>query len=278
MADLRALVADLTAEGDELDAVVAPLPESDWARATPAEGWSVAHHIAHLAWTDEVATLAVTDPARFQLEMKRAHGLASHVDRAAAERAAQPPADLLAGWRAGRAGLVAALAAAPQHARLPWFGPPMSVASMASARLMETWAHGQDLVDALGRTRPATPRLRHVAHLGVRTRNFAFLLHERRVPTEQFRVELLGCDGEPWVWGPADAPQRVTGQALDFCLLVTQRRHRSDLALWAEGADADEWLDIAQAFAGPPGAGRPPARARSAVTQPLSAHRPGGGG
>jgi hypothetical protein len=50
----------------------------------------------------------------------------------------------------------------------------------------------------------------------------------------------------------------VTGPAEDFCLLATQRRHRADLGVLAEGAQAQEWLDIIQAFAGPPGAGRQP--------------------
>ncbi len=262
MADLHALVADLVAEGDELDRTVASLPECDWGLATPAAGWSIAYQIGHLAWTDDVAMLAASDPARFQLEIERA--LASYdgfVDRAAAERAAQAPAQLLAGWRTGRTALATALAAVPAGVKLPWFGPPMSAASMATARLMETWAHGQDVCDALGVRRAPTARLRHVAHIGARTRDFAYLLHDRRVPAEPFRVELTGPDGELWAWGPDAAAQRITGAALDFCLLVTQRRHRGDLALRAEGADADEWLDIAQAFAGAPGTGRAPAAA-----------------
>jgi uncharacterized protein (TIGR03084 family) len=134
----------------------------------------------------------------------------------------------------------------------------MSAASMATARLMETWAHGVDVRDALGLPSPATPRLRAVAHLGVRTRDFAFGVHGQAPPAEPFRVELTGPDGEPWTWGPPDALQRVTGPALDLCLLVTQRRARADLALSAQGPDADRWLDLAQAFAGPPGAGRAP--------------------
>jgi len=72
----------------------------------------------------------------------------------------------------------------------------------------------------------------------------------------QFRVELTGPSGQTWTWGPDEARQRVTGSALDFCLLVTQRRNRSELDLTAVGPDADEWLAIAQAFAGPPGNGR----------------------
>lgn len=264
MADLGALVADLAAECAELDAIVAALPEAEWARPTPAAGWTIAHQIGHLAWTDDVAALAASDGARFQRDLNGALAAGdSFVDRAAMQRAAQPPADLLKSWRTGRAALVTALCAVPDGARLPWFGPAMSAASMATARLMETWAHGQDVADARGITRAPTARLRHVAHLGVRTRDFAYLLNDRRVPAEQFFVELTAPDGEPWAWGPADAAQRVTGPALDFCLLVTQRRHRSELAVRAEGADADEWLGIAQAFAGPPGPGRQPERMTS---------------
>lgn len=134
----------------------------------------------------------------------------------------------------------------------------MSTASMATARLMETWAHGLDVAEALGVTRAPTDRLRHIVRLGVRTRDFAFGVHGLTPPFEEFRVELVAPSGELWSYGPEDAPQRVTGPALDFCLLATQRAHRADLALTAEGEGADRWLDIAQAFAGPPGDGRAP--------------------
>lgn len=151
-----------------------------------------------------------------------------------------------------------ALYAAPTGTRFPWYGPPMSAASMATGRLMETWAHGQDVADAVGVVRPPTDRLRHVVRIGVRARDFAFGVHGLNPPTAEFRVELLAPSGELWTYGPEGAPQRVTGPALDFCLLVTQRAHRADLAVEAVGAEAGRWLDIAQAFAGPPGAGRPP--------------------
>jgi uncharacterized protein (TIGR03084 family) len=142
---------------------------------------------------------------------------------------------------------------------LPWYGPPMSAASSVTARLMETWAHGQDVVDALGLVRRPTARLRHVAHLGVRTLGWSFRLHGHPVPETPVYVELAGPGGDRWTWGPDDAADRVTGTALDFCLLVTQRRHRSATALLATGPIADTWLDLAQAFAGAPGPGRPPA-------------------
>lgn len=261
---------DLERESEELDALVGELSEEQWALATPAPGWTIAHQIAHLAWTDRSALLAMTDPEAFAGEVEKALAAPDRfVDAGAEEGAAGPPARILADWRAGRQALARTLEAAPTKTRFPWYGPPMSAASMATARLMETWAHGQDIADTLGVVRTPTDRLRHVAWIGVRARDFAFGAHGLPAPAEEFRVELRGPSddladglvddlaGDLWTYGPEGAAQRVTGPALDFCLLVTRRAHRADLAVRAEGPDADRWLDIAQAFAGPPGAGRP---------------------
>ncbi len=161
-------------------------------------------------------------------------------------------------WRADRERLVAALGAAADGARVPWFGPAMSVASFITARLMETWAHGQDVVDALGQSREATPRLRHVAEIGVRARPFAYAINGLQMPEQPVYVELAAPGGEVWTWGPADAADTVTGSALDFCLLVTQRRHRDDVDLTVTGEAAAQWMGIAQAYAGAAGSGRRP--------------------
>ncbi|MFD9564897.1 TIGR03084 family metal-binding protein [Streptomyces sp. NPDC059994] len=258
MSDQTAVLDDLRAEGEELDRLVGALGASDWRRATAAAGWTVAHQIAHLAWTDGAALLAVTDADAFAVEVEKAVASpGTFVDEGAEAGARLAPDELLGRWRHGRERLREALEAAPAGARFPWYGPPMSTASMATGRLMETWAHGQDVWDALGRTREPTDRLRHVARIGVRARDFAFAVRGLPAPAEEFRVELNGPSGL-WTYGPPDAAQRVTGPALDFCLLVTQRIHRSDTAVRAEGPDADRWLDIAQAFAGPAGPGRAP--------------------
>ncbi|MGW7524870.1 TIGR03084 family metal-binding protein [Streptomyces sp. NPDC054783] len=259
MADPTPVIDDLRAESEELDLLVAELSSEQWALPTPAPGWTLAHQIAHLAWTDRSALLAVTDAGAFQALVEKALAApGSFVDEGAEEGARLAPAELLSTWREGRAALDQALRNAPPGARFPWYGPPMSAASMATARLMETWAHGLDIADALGVVLPPTDRLKHVVRLGVRTRDFAHTVHGLTPPAEEFRVELTAPDGAVWAYGPESAPQRVTGPALDFCLLVTQRAHRADLALTAVGPDADRWLDIAQAFAGPPGGGRPP--------------------
>ncbi|MER6299631.1 TIGR03084 family metal-binding protein [Kitasatospora sp. NPDC001539] len=259
---LHGLLADLAAESDVLDDLVAALAPEDWARPTPAEGWTVAHQIAHLAWTDDWTVLAARDPEGFTTAfgsaVERLAPGADPVEEGAREGAAAGPAQLLARWRAGRAEVLAALGSAPADVRLAWFGPPMKPASMATARLMETWAHGQDVADALGATREPTARLRHIAHLGLRTLGFAFAAHGLPAPDRPVRLELTAPDGGTWTFGPAGAADVVTGPALDFCLLVTQRRHRDDLALTATGPVATAWLPIAQAFAGAPGKGRQP--------------------
>ncbi|MDX3544544.1 TIGR03084 family metal-binding protein [Streptomyces europaeiscabiei] len=266
MADPKPVIDDLRAESEELDLLVAELSPEQWALATPAPGWTVAHQIAHLAWTDHSSVLAVTDRAAFAREVESAlTSPGDFVDTGAQDGAGKPPEQLVADWRAGRRALEDALRAAPEGARFPWYGPPMSTASMATARLMETWAHGLDVADALRVPRIAPgDRLRHITRLGIRTRDFAFGVHGLTPPFEEFRIELTSPAGELWTYGPEDATDRVSGPALDFCLLVTQRAHRADLALRAEGDDADRWLDIAQAFAGPPGTGRAPEGAEGA--------------
>lgn len=254
---LEEVLADLATEGDRLEALVGGLDEAGWSTPTPAAGWDVKHQVVHLAWTDEVARLAATDKARWDEVVLAALEDPEHfVDRAADEGARAPGAEVLTRWQAARPALAAALRAYPAGERMPWFGPPMSPASMATARFMETWAHSFDVHEGLGVEVVVDDRIRHVAHLGVRTRDFAFGVRGLEPPAEELRVELAAPSGAVWHWGPEDARQSVRGPAYDFCLLVTQRRHRADLALEATGPDADRWLDIAQAFAGPPGAGR----------------------
>ena len=262
MSDPAVVLDDLRSESEEVDRLVRELSDEEWAAPTPAPGWTIAHQIAHLAWTDRAALLAATDAEAFAAETEKALAAPdAFVDQGAEDGAALPPAELLARWREGRERLQEALRAAPPGSRFPWYGPPMSAVSMGTARLMETWAHGQDVADALGVVRRPTARLRHVAWIGLRARDYAYLVRGITPPAEPFRVELTGPDSEHWAYGPEDAAQRITGPALDFCLLVTQRVHRADTALVAHGPDAEQWLDIAQAFAGPAGPGRSPKEA-----------------
>ena len=257
MAATDAVLIDLAAEGDDLDQLVAVIGIDRWQAATPAQGWTIAHQIGHLAASDRFATLAVTNPETFAARLgELAPGLNVVNNATAADAAVLPPGDLLAEWRSSRADFLAALAAVPEGQRVEWIVGPMSPASLASTRLMELIGHGQDIRDALGVTWTPTDRIFHLARLGVRTRDFAYRARGLEPPVQEFRVELTSPTGELWAFGPVDASQHVTGPAADFCLLVTRRRHRADLALRAAGDDADQWLDFAQAYAGPPAAGR----------------------
>jgi uncharacterized protein (TIGR03084 family) len=256
---LLAVLADLDAESAALDALVAGLAADGWRLPTPAEGWDVATIVAHLAWTDEVAVTAATDDAGWHALLEHAaadpQGI---VDRAALTGGTVSPEQLLDRWRSSRTRLADVLRERDPAKRIPWFGPPMGPTSMATARFMETWAHALDVAEALGVVVEPHDRVRHVVHLGVRTRAFSFAARGTAVPEGEVRVELVAPGGDVWTFGPEGAQEKVTGAAWDFALLVTQRAHRADLDLHAEGAGADAWLDVAQAFAGPPGAGRPP--------------------
>jgi uncharacterized protein (TIGR03084 family) len=254
---LSQVLADLAAEGERLDMLVATLDEAGWRTPTPAAGWDVAAQVAHLAWTDEVATKAATDKAAWDEVVLGAIADPDGYVDAQAHALAQDD-DLLGRWRRSRADLRRALEERPAGEKVPWFGPPMSATSMATARLMETWAHSLDVHEGLGVLVEDTDRIRHVAHLGVRTRDFAYAVHGLDAPDEEFRIDLLAPSGDVWTWGPDDAAQTLTGSAGDFCRLVTQRVHRVDTDLVATGRDVDRWLDIAQAFAGQPGEGRAP--------------------
>jgi uncharacterized protein (TIGR03084 family) len=258
-ADMRELADDLAAETTALRDMVADLDESGWQMLTPAVGWTIGDQFSHLAFFDDAAIQSATDPEGFAAEMERAVTVGELTPDLIAKRYRSLTGAELIGWfDASRRRLIKVFAELDPTLRLPWFGLPMSAASSLTARIMETWAHGQDVADALCLDRPATGRLRHIAHIGVRALPFSFAANGLDVPPEPVRIELTAPGEQLWTWGPGHAANRVSGPALDFCLLVTQRRHRDDTEIRADGPVAAEWLTIAQAFAGPPGTGRRP--------------------
>jgi uncharacterized protein (TIGR03084 family) len=258
--DFPRLLADLRAETDALLACLAGLRADQWDQPTPAAGWAIRDQVSHLAFFDDVAHLALIDAVAFRAEAERLSGGGMDFpDRVAEQHRAMTPPDLTKWFTSSRARLLAAFASEDPRRRLPWFGPDMSVASSATARLMETWAHGQDVYDTVGVAHPESTGLRSIAHLGVSTFGFAHRLNGLEIPDDPIRVELRGPDSdEIWCWGPAYAHNRVVGRAEDFVLVVTQRRHAGDTALVIQGDVASAWMDIAQAFAGAPGRRRRP--------------------
>jgi uncharacterized protein (TIGR03084 family) len=250
--DLAALLTDLQAETDDLDAIVSGADLRTLSTPTPAKGWTVGDTIGHLWFFDREGRRALEQPEAFVASLD---ALIADPDAYMAGHLKQIRGlgeSLLPAWQEERRLIIKALRTIDPAARVPWYGPPMSPMSFATARLMETWAHGQDVADALGAHRQPTDRLRHIAHLGVRTRGFSYAVKGMEPPDTAVFVALTGPGGEEWTWGDAAAADRVTGPALDFCLLVTQRRVLDDLSLTVTGDAAQEWLSLAQAFAGNP--------------------------
>ncbi|MFM8793520.1 MAG: TIGR03084 family metal-binding protein [Acidimicrobiales bacterium] len=252
----RKVLADLGAEVDDLAGLLESLPEGSWDAATPAPGWEVRDQVAHLVMFDERCMWSIADPDRF-LADRTALGEPGRYGTIHGDYRNLAPADLMDRWRRGAHSLRAAGEATDPRGRCSWYGPSMSATSMLTARLMETWAHGQDVVDALRLHRTPTARLRHVAHIAVNARPFSFVANGREAPVDDVRVELRAPDGDTWTWGDS-ATDSVRGDALGFCLAATQRRHPDDCGLETRGVLAREWVSIIQAFAGPPGEGRRP--------------------
>lgn len=253
---LQSLKRDLLEETLSLDDVLGSLDDEDWAIPTLAAGWTIAHQVAHLAWTDDALLLAMTSPESFaSLRAEVTAPESTVIDDAAANGAASAPRDVICRWRSGHKRVLHQFLKHPPTEKIPWFGPPMGPASALTARIMETFAHGQDIRDALGLPAAPSNRLRHVIHLAVMAMHFSFTNRSLPPPQSPVRIE-AEFQGETWAWGPASASDRVTGDALDLALLVTRRRHPGDCHVLAEGETARAWIAIAQAYAGPAGAGR----------------------
>jgi len=257
MLSYEALLRDLGDEQSDLDGVVADLDATGWATPTPAAGWDVRDTIAHLAFSEDLAVLAMTDEGTFETRRGELIAVAETVGDVMVERGrAMTGVEVRDWWRGQRAQTRCLLAARDAKDRIPWIVGTMSAVSFATGRLMETWAHGEDIAEALAVERPPTARLRHIADLGVRTRDFSYRVRGMEPPGEDIAIELAAPDGTTWSWGTS-ATDAVRGPARDFCLVVTRRRHPDDTTLAFTGARAAQWMEIAQAFAGLPADQRP---------------------
>lgn len=254
MATVAEITADLAAEHDDLDAIVAGLAPEDWARPTPSPRWDVADQIGHLRYFDLAATQAIVDPDAFTagLEESLAQLSDAGTDFALVETRAMSPVELLVAWRDGRRQLLDAAATLSEDSRLVWYGPPMSGQSFLTARLMETWAHGQEVYDTLGVVRRNGDRIRNIVVLGVNTYGWTFKVHGQEAPEPKPHLVLTAPSGALWTHGEPSEHERIEGLAEEFCQVVTQTRNIADTSLRVVGPNAEAWMRQAQCFAGPP--------------------------
>lgn len=255
---MRELIGDLRAEQDDLDQILTGLDAPAWETVTPAEPWTIRDTVSHLAFFDEKETQAILEPAAFAAEVNErlTNGVDRYMSLGIDRGRSLTHSQVLDWWRSAREAELGAFATIAPDETIPWYGPPMKARSAVSARLMETWAHGHDVADALGITRPPTARLFHIAELGVKTFSWSFLNRNLEVPAERVRVSLIGPNGSTRVWNEPMS-NSITGSVDDFCLVVAQRRNYRDTSLAIDGDVARRWMEIAQVFAGPPGPGRP---------------------
>jgi uncharacterized protein (TIGR03084 family) len=253
------LCTDTADESAGLLGILDRLDDRDWATVTGCTPWTIGDQISHLAWNDDAAVRALTDPGGFRLSRPTTpEGIQAMVDAVTVDHHDLGCDALLAWFRSARASLLDVFAAADPKARMPWYGPDMSVTSKLSARFMETWAHGWDVQQALGLQYTPADRLRHVVFLGLQALPNAFTTHGLAVPVEPVRIDVALPSGRRLALGPHDAENTVEGNGYELALVVTQRRHFADTSLQATGSVATVWLEIAQAFAGPPGSKRTP--------------------
>lgn len=245
---------DLRAEGDALYELLQNVSGDTWAAPTPFKGYTVYDVVSHLHTTDLAATIALKEPARFR-------ELAQRRDPAMAiTSAGVTPADVVSGagdelresWYRYLGELCDVLGKVDLQLRVPWFGPDMSVRMFASARQMETWAHGQDIYDLLQVQRDNTDRLRNIAQIGVRTFGWTFVNRGEDVPAPAPYVRLTSPSGATWEWNDPDETNCVQGSAVEFCHVVTQGRNIADTSIEAVGETATRWMAVAQCFAGGP--------------------------
>lgn len=218
---MREILADLVAEQQALDQLLQRAPDRDWKRKVNTAGWTVQDTIGHLAATEEQALRAINRDRTLPAEMSDG-GIDAYRRLGLDESRARRPQEVIEWWRHGRAAVVEALSRASGRERVAWYAGRMGVRAFATTRLMETWAHGLDIIGALDREVPDTPRLRHIAWLGWKTLPYAFSQAGEKY-RQPIRVELVGPGYARWVFGPEGTQEVVRGQAGDWCRLVVGR-------------------------------------------------------
>lgn len=249
-------VRDFEDENEALHALLEPLSERDFETTTQFKGYTIGDVVGHLHHWNVAADLSLRDEAGFRAFMKQVgEGLGGGrplVEIAREWLGALRGRALLAEWHRFARELAQHFGAADPKARVPWAGPPMSVRSSVTARLMETWAHGQEVYDVLGAVRVDGDRIRNIAQLGVNTFGWTFANRGLPVPPDVPHVRLVAPSGAVWEWNPQSETNRVEGRASEFCQVVTQVRSLGDTQLRVVGETARRWMSIAQCFAGPP--------------------------
>lgn len=255
---------DFRAESEALYKLLEPVAPERFDEATQFKHWTINAVLQHLHFWNRMAGYQITDETALADNLK-AIMVASGGMRAFENDALDglQGGELLSAWRTGFHETADLFAETDPKQRLKWAGPEMSARSSITARLMETWAHGQEVYDHLGVVRKNDDRIRNIVVLGVNTYKWTYATRGETAPEPMPFLELTAPSGETWTYGEPDEAERISGLAEEFCQVVTQTRNIADTGLVVTGPKARDWMSRAQCFAGPPETPPPPGTRRT---------------
>ncbi len=245
---------ELRDEAAEFHAFLETLDDEDWSTPTLFMGWTVWDIVAHLHFFDLVSLDSLKGEEAFAIRQKALiEGMAAKIS--SAEQTKQELGDLdapalLAKWKETCDEMATQLAESDPKRRLPWFGPDMGVQMFTTARLMEMWSHSQAVYDLKLIKATHHDRIKNIVAIGVKTFGWTFINRKLEVPGPPPFVKLVAPSGEIWEFNDPSETERIEGDAVDFCLTVTQVRNVADTNLDVKGDVANRWMEIAQCFAG----------------------------
>lgn len=242
---MRDILSDLVAEQQFLDQSLQRIPIKNWDKPTPATGWTVRDTISHLADYEHLAADVISGGTEIE-RWQQTKDLDALRAEAVKKGRAMRPQDVIEWWRGGRAKVVEPLSHMSGDERVQWIQGDMSARTFATFRLLETWAHGLDIYEALDIEIEDTTRIRHICWLGWKTLPFAF--KQAGEDYSPIRVEVIGPEYYKWVFGPEDSPDLIKGQAGDWARLVVRRIAPEKTHLKVTGEVAEKALEVAQAY------------------------------
>ena len=247
---------DFRDESAALHRILEPLEEADFDRETLFKDWTINDILGHLHLWNIAADLSLTDEAGLMKLMSRFDETTkkgASINEAEREQLGGLRGQtLLALWREYLQSMAKRFHAADPRKRVLWGSVRMSARSSITARLMETWSHGQAIYDVLGLERVHTDRVKNIAILGVHTYGFSYTNRGQDPPGRIPLVRLTAPSGEVWTLTEPNETDRIEGDAVEFCQVVTQCRSVWDTSLEVVGEVAKGWMAIAQCFAGKP--------------------------
>jgi len=246
---------DFLAESQALHELIAPLGEVQLAQPTAFKGWTMNDVIGHLHMWNWAADVSLRDGEEFKRWFS---SVQAHISSGSLRAIEQDWLEGLSGgalveaWQIGFVRTAASFATADPSLRVKWAGPDMSARSSITARLMETWAHGQEVYDCLGVVRANSDRIHNIVILGINTYGWTFKVRGLVAPEPKPYLQLQAPSGALWTFGDPNEAEQITGPAEEFCQVVTQVRNIADTDLEVVGDNASLWMANAQCFAGPP--------------------------